>query len=94
VEHVIAAGISPVGIPIFFERLLEERRARPGALEGWFASHPLEEDRIVAVRRQIDEIDPRQLEGLLVDTPHYQAFRARVRALPPSQPPRRIVPPE
>jgi len=88
IDHVIRADIDPEGIPSFFERLLEERRARPGVVEGWFGSHPLEEDRIAVTRALIDRIDPARLDGLREDTPDFHAFQARVRALP-----RRQLPP-
>lgn len=82
IDHVIRADIDPEGIPAFFERLLEERRYRPGIVEGWFGSHPLEEERIADTRALIDRIEPARLDGLREDTPDYQAFLARVRSLP------------
>ena len=50
---VIAAGIDPTGIPEMFQILLDERKAKPDALETWFRSHPLEESRIAASRARI-----------------------------------------
>jgi predicted Zn-dependent protease len=88
VLNVIAAGLDPHGIPVLFRRLIEERRTAPLRIAAFFASHPLEEDRIVATEREIAAIDPRQLEGLRVDDPSYQAFRAHLRSLPaPPEPP-------
>src|ERR1700704_1030514 len=46
VKNTIRAGISPRGIPDMFRILLAERQSNPGAVEGWFASHPGEEERI------------------------------------------------
>jgi len=86
IENVIRADIDPDGIPSMFERLLQERRTRPGLVEGWFASQPLEEDRIVRTRALIDRIEPAQLEGLRQDSPDFHAFKARVAALPPPPP--------
>lgn len=82
VENVIRAGIDPEGIPALFERLLAERRSSPLAIEGFFASHPLEEDRIRATERLISAIDPSELTGLVRDMPSYAAFRARLAAAP------------
>jgi beta-barrel assembly-enhancing protease len=82
VAFVIDAGIDPRGIPTFFERLMEERRRAPMGIEGFFASHPLEEDRIVATRRAIASLDPSVLRGLRQDDPSYQAFKAQLAALP------------
>ena len=82
VVNVIAAGLDPQGIPSLFRRLLEERRTAPLRIAAFFASHPLEEDRIVATEREIAALDPRQLQGLRSDDPSYQAFRAHLMSLP------------
>jgi predicted Zn-dependent protease len=82
------AGIDPAGIPVLFERLLEERRRHPATIESFFASHPLEEDRIQATRELIQRLDPALLRGLQRDQPSYQLFRERLRELPP--PPRPV----
>jgi beta-barrel assembly-enhancing protease len=87
IDNVIRAGIDPEGIPVFFERLMQERRARPGVVEGWFSSHPLEEQRVVATRTLIDRVEESQLNGLRDDSPDYQAFKARLQSLPPAPPP-------
>ena len=44
VATTIKAGISPYGIPEMFRILLNERKTNPGALDAFFASHPLEEE--------------------------------------------------
>ena len=88
VVNVIRAGVDPHGIPVLFRRLLEERRTSPLRIEAFFASHPLEEDRIVATEREIAALDPAELRELRRDDPSYQAFRAAVSALPPSPEPR------
>ncbi|MDQ3697183.1 MAG: M48 family metallopeptidase [Gemmatimonadota bacterium] len=88
VEYVVRANISPNGIPQMFEKLLAERRQRPGGVEAWFATHPLEEDRITATRSYIARIDPAILQGLTTDSPNFQAFKQRVLSLPPPPPPR------
>jgi beta-barrel assembly-enhancing protease len=84
VETLVHAGIDPAGVPEMFERLLAERRARPAGVERWFASHPLEEDRIAATRAHVGRLDPASLEGLIEDTPAFHRFKDRVRALPPA----------
>jgi predicted Zn-dependent protease len=83
-EYVIDAGIDPRGIPSLFEKLIEERRRSPMRIEGFFASHPLEEDRIVATQREIASLDPSTLQGLRQDDPSYQQFKAHLAALPRS----------
>jgi predicted Zn-dependent protease len=93
VENVIRAGIDPEGIPALFERLIAERRTSPMAIEAFFASHPLEEDRLRESRRLIASIDPAELRDLSRDVPSYQEFRARLRALPHAPEPPRQLPP-
>ena len=95
VENVIRAGIDPEGIPALFERLIEERRASPLAIEAFFASHPLEEDRIRATEQLIAALDPARMGGLARDIPSYLAFTARLNALPPApEPSGPLLPPE
>jgi predicted Zn-dependent protease len=85
VINTIRAGISPQGMVTMFEKLLQERKTQPSAVEGWFATHPLEEDRIAAVRSEIAAYPPSQLKGLQVNSSNYTSFVARVRSLPPSR---------
>ena len=73
-------------------RLPRRRRGRrqraPLGVEQWFASHPLEEERIAATRAHVARLDPAALEGLVEDDAAFQAFKARLAALPPPpQPP-------
>ncbi|MDB4880827.1 MAG: peptidase Ste24p [Gemmatimonadetes bacterium] len=82
VDIVMRAGIDPEGIPSFFTRLMEERRRSPVAFETFFASHPMEADRVAATRRQIDALDPARRRGLVSEDARYDAFRQRVMSLP------------
>lgn len=86
VDELVRAGINPNGMPEMFEKLLAERQSQPGALDAWFADHPLEEDRINNTRNQISQINPAIIRTLTSDTRAFQDFKARVRSLPP--PPR------
>jgi predicted Zn-dependent protease len=88
VKNTIAAGIDPHGVVTMFEKLIEERRNRPGAVEGFFATHPGEEDRIAAVQAEINRYPASALRGLTTNTTNYNNFRTRIRSLPPSPPPR------
>jgi beta-barrel assembly-enhancing protease len=83
VDYVVRAGISPAGIPAMFETLLAERDRRPGVVEAWFGTHPLEERRVDETRRLIARLSPAKTEALAVDSPEFQAFKRRVLALPP-----------
>jgi predicted Zn-dependent protease len=73
-----------------FRKLLEERKARPGAVESMFLTHPLEEDRIQAVQAQINQIPPAKLATLGADTRNFHSFKSRILSLPPSPPPRQV----
>jgi predicted Zn-dependent protease len=88
-DNVLRAGISPQGIATMFEKLLEERRTRPSAVEGWFATHPLEEDRLARIQARIAQIPAADLARLTRDSQNYQSFKRRLTALPPSPAPRR-----
>jgi predicted Zn-dependent protease len=82
VQLVVNAGIDPNGIPALFKRLMEERRRSPAGIETFFASHPLEEDRIVATEREIAALAPSLPQGLRSDDPSYRAFKAHLASLP------------
>ena len=89
VVNVTRAGYDPQGIPDLFQVLLKERRYQPTKVEGWFASHPLEEARITKAKELIAEVKPDASRRLLVDSPSFQAFKTRVSELPAPPPPRR-----
>ena len=80
------AGYSPHGIASMFAKLLETREQQPDLVAGWFASHPLEEDRIAAVNRVIRSTAQADSPTLIRDDPPFHEFQARVLALPPSPP--------
>jgi len=86
VRLVVRAGIDPHGIPEMFRILLDERKAAPGAMDEFFMSHPLEEDRITATNALIASYAPERLKGLTNDSPRFQAFKARLASLPESKP--------
>ncbi len=89
VLNTVKAGLSPRGIPEMFQLLLSERQSNPGAVDAFFASHPLEEDRITATEAQIAKFPAAQLQRLTKDTQAFQTFRRRLLALPPSPPPKK-----
>ena len=84
IDYVVRAGIDPRGMPETFEILMAERKAKPEGVASFFATHPLEEDRIRAARALIARIPPDRLVGLTDDSRAFQQFQARVKALPPS----------
>ena len=82
VANTVRSGISPQGIVTMFQTLIAERRSRPGAVEGWFATHPLEEDRIEAAQATINSIPSSQRNSLTANSSNYNSFVSRVRSLP------------
>ncbi len=82
VENVLRVGIDPEGIPSLFETLMEARQATPGIVESWFATHPLEENRIDNARRLIEQAGAAGVGGLLQQLPSYAEFKRRVALLP------------
>jgi predicted Zn-dependent protease len=89
-DNTVRAGISPTGMVTMFRKLLDERKSRPGAVDSWFLTHPLEEDRITAVQARINELPPSKLASLGTDTRNFHSFKARILSLPPSPPPRQL----
>jgi predicted Zn-dependent protease len=82
IDNVVRAHIHPKGIPEMFQILLDTRTSNPGLVEGWFASHPTEEDRIRDTQAKINTISPAVLRTLTIDSQGFQNFKARVRSLP------------
>jgi predicted Zn-dependent protease len=82
IEYTTKAGIDPRGIPEMFQILLDERQSRPGAVEAWFATHPLEEDRIRDTEATISRYNVQQLNQLTKDTQAFHTFQNRLRSLP------------
>jgi predicted Zn-dependent protease len=83
VQYVTRAGIDPRGIPQMFRILLNEREQRPGGVAAWFSTHPLEESRIDATQRQIQQtVPPAVLQSLAAESRNFQTFQARLRSLP------------
>jgi predicted Zn-dependent protease len=86
VVNVLRAGYDPQGIPDLFQVLLKQRQYQPTIVEGWFASHPLEEARIARAKQLIATERAESTQRLLVDAPDFQAFRNRVSNFPPAPP--------
>ena len=83
VRLMVRARIDPHGIPEMFRILLDERKQTPGVTESFFASHPLEENRIAASSALIATYPAGDLKGLASDSPFFQAFKKKLAALPP-----------
>jgi beta-barrel assembly-enhancing protease len=77
VQYMYRAGYNPNGMATIFEKLLSTRKSRPGAVQQFFSTHPLAEDRIVAVRRQIATLPPKS--GLIASDGSLATIQQRVR---------------
>lgn len=53
------AGYDPHGMVTMFQELLSRRQRTPGAVEEFFSSHPITEERIESVQAQIAQLPPR-----------------------------------
>jgi predicted Zn-dependent protease len=82
VVNVTRAGYSPQGIPDLFQVLLKEREYQPTKVEGWFASHPMEEARITQANHLLATLPEAQGKRFMTDSPEFHAFKDRVAALP------------
>jgi len=82
VGFVVKAGINPEGIPAFFQKLLAEQQRQPSAVERWFSTHPLTQERLQTAQTLVAQYPATQLRSLTTDTQAYRDFRARVRSLP------------
>jgi predicted Zn-dependent protease len=82
IDVLVRAHIHPKGIPEMFQILLDTRTAAPGLVDGWFSSHPTEEDRIADTQAKIATIPQAVLRTLTVDSQGFQNFKARIRSLP------------
>lgn len=81
------AGIDPNGLTTFFKELLNEQQREPSAVEQWFSTHPLTEERIATVRTEIQSLNltPSALSRLQVTNQGFLNAKAAMARYP--QPP-------
>ena len=84
VKNTIRAGIDPNGVVGMFQILMAERKSQPTAVDAFFSSHPLDEERIANARALIATYPAASLKGLRQDTPAFQSFKRRLTSMPPS----------
>ena len=82
VVNTLRVGFDPEGLPSFFQKMIETRTTQPTLVEAFFSTHPTDESRVAATRRQIAELPPRDGQQLIKDSPEFHAIQSRVRALP------------
>ena len=76
VEEAYAAGIDPLGMATFFEKLMALHQSEPGGLEVLFTTHPPSSERIANVRADVKKLPSKP--GLKSDSQRFQAIKARV----------------
>ena len=86
VPLMVRAGINPQGLPSFFRELMAEQQRSPSAVEQWFSTHPLTEDRIQDTQRLVAQIPASQLRSLRTNTQGFTDFKARMRRYPAPPP--------
>lgn len=91
VKTSVKARIDPQGMPKMFRILLAERQRDPSAVDAFFSTHPLAEDRIAATSRQIAAYPAAQLRDLAIDTDAFQQMKRRLASLPPSPTPKVVA---
>ena len=69
------AGYNPRGMVTMFQKLLSNRRGSPGAVERFFSTHPLTEERIRDTERRLQSLPQR---NTITDEAAFQDIRARV----------------
>jgi predicted Zn-dependent protease len=82
VVNVVRAGYDPEGIPALFDALLKQRQYQPTKVEGWFASHPMEEERIARARDLIAALPQERTRQLVRDDAAFHDLKSRIAALP------------
>lgn len=77
VQYMAGAGYNPNGMAEMFETLLAQRQRRPSAVSQFFATHPLTEQRIADVRRQVRgmNLDP---DRLTTRDPDFRTLQRRL----------------
>jgi beta-barrel assembly-enhancing protease len=83
VAFVTRVGITPRGLPSFFEKLLAERRNNPGRVAQWFATHPTTEERIASTNALIQQTPGASNPNLATNSATFTSVQARVRGLSP-----------
>ena len=72
----------PTEKPATAPLLLNERQGGRGGVDAWFATHPLEEERIERTRAMISQFNVTQLNQLTKNKNAFVAFQQRLRSLP------------
>lgn len=81
VGYLVQAGIDPRGLPAMFRRMGESRTSSPGAIEGWFASHPDDGDRVARTAQLTALYSGAELDRLARTGAGFEDLQERLRAV-------------
>lgn len=84
VPLLVSAGIDPDGLVTFFQKLIDDQKRSPSALEQWFSTHPTTADRIENTRERIASLPRAQMRNLASESSEFDAFQSRLRSMPPA----------
>jgi predicted Zn-dependent protease len=76
VKLMYDAGYDPNGMANMFRTLLAEQKTRPTAVEKFFATHPLTEDRIKDVEQEASKLPKKA--GLIADEPQFHTIKEKL----------------
>ena len=91
VVNTVRAGIDPEGLPSFFQKLLDTRAQQPTAVEAFFSTHPTDQSRVAATRKQISELPNVAGRQLVRDNAEFHDIQKYLKTIPP--PPKAPPPP-
>lgn len=78
VRFMYRAGYEPQAMSAFLKKILAERERRPSALEQFFSTHPLTEDRIRRVEDEIRSLPHKP--DLLLDSTRFHNIQSRLQS--------------
>jgi predicted Zn-dependent protease len=82
VPLLVSAGISPDGLPTFFSVLLSDQQRSPSAVEQWFSTHPLTQDRIQQTQAVVNQVPAATRRNLRTTDSGYNSLKSRLASLP------------
>ncbi len=81
VQEMYDAGIDPIGMATFFEKLVGLHGSPPSGFQALFSTHPDPQERVDNARRLIAQLEPKA--NLTRDTERFQMIKRRLPAIKP-----------
>jgi len=79
ITYAVRAGWDPRGMIGLMKILQKGDPSQPNALQAMLRTHPLTTERIENARAELDELDPRELDAKIRNTPEFQRQIARLK---------------